>query len=318
MLSRLADNLYWHGRYLERAEDLARLVMVNTHLNLDLPAGLSAGWEPLVRITGKGPMFHARHDHAGEREVVHFLLADDDNPGSVKSALAMARENLRAARDLLPREVWEQMNGLYLNSRHKLSGSISRRGRDEYLRGLILSCQQIAGTLLGSMSHDHAYDFILIGRHIERADMITRILEVRGHDLLPEAPNDLTPYDSVQWMSVLKSLTAYQMYRRHVRMRVSGNDVLRFLLRDEAFPRSVTFCLDALEDLLDGLPGDDSRALDSVAGIRDTLAQTRVAGLRGRRLGELMDKLQSEIAGVDSAVRSTWFLDPAAAQASAT
>lgn len=308
MLSRLAENLYWHGRYLERAEDLARLVNVNANLNMDLPTGLNAGWEPLVRITGNAEVFHERHDQAGERQVVNFLLADVDNSGSLKTTLEFARENLRSARDLLPREVWEQMNALYLKGQETLTGNLAKRRRHEFLRELILDCQQIDGTLLGCMSQDHAYDFILIGRYLERADMTTRILEVRGHDLLPEAHEELTPYESIQWMSVLKSLTAYQMYRRHVRLRVSGNDVLRFLLRDDQFPRAVMFCLRALEDLLSGLPGEDDLALRQITRLQRRLNEVRLAGLRGTALSDLMDHLQAELAETDLAIRHTWFL----------
>lgn len=307
MLSRLAENLYWHGRYLERAEDIARLINVNANLNLDLPAGLSAGWEPLIRITGNAALFSAEGHEPNERQVVKFLLSDEGNPGSLKATLENARENLRSARDLLPREVWEQMNALYLKGNDELTGTLSKRRRHEFLSELILDCQQIAGTLLGCMSQDHAYNFILIGRYLERADMTTRILEVRGYDLLPDAAEDLTPYESIQWMSVLKSLTAYQMYRRHVRLRVSGNDVLRFLVRDDEFPRSVMFCLRALETLIADLPGEDGSALRSVTHLQRTVNETRLAGLRGKPLTDLMDRLQMELAETHTSVSQTWF-----------
>ncbi|MCC5864794.1 MAG: alpha-E domain-containing protein [Wenzhouxiangella sp.] len=307
MLSRLAENLYWHGRYLERAEDLARLINVNANLNLDLPSGLSAGWEPLVRITGNAARFKAEEREPSERQVVRFLLSDEANSGSLKATLENARENLRSARDLLPREVWEQMNGLYLKGNEQLTGNLSKRRRHEFLRELILDCQQIAGTLLGCMSQDYAYDFILIGRYLERADMTTRILEVRGYDLLPDDIENLSPYESIQWMSVLKSLTGYQMYRRHVRLRVNGSDVLRFLLRNDQFPRSVMFCLRALEALISGLPGEEDQALRSITRLQRTLNETRLVGLRGEPLGKLMDKLQIELADTHEAVRQTWF-----------
>lgn len=307
MLARLAENLYWHGRYLERAEDLARLINVTTHLNLDLPSGLIAGWEPLIRITGNAALFNELDQDANEQNVVRFLLRGDTNPSSLQATLELARENLRSARDLAPREVWEQMNALYLKSEERLSGQLAKRRRQDYLEELILDGQQMAGTLQGTMSHDHAYDFILIGRHLERADMITRILEVRGYDLLPETAEDLGPFESIQWMSVLKSLTGYQMYRRHVRSRVSGSDVLRFLLRDGQFPRSVMFCLLVLEDLIGGLPGDDDRSLRGVTRLQRLLNDTQVRNLRGRELAAFMDRLQVELAEVDLAIRHTWF-----------
>lgn len=310
MLSRLAENLYWHGRYLERAEDLARLINVNANLHLDLPGQLTPGWEPLVRITGNPELFDELYEDKSERQVVRYLLADERNPGSLRATLEFARENLRSARDLLPREVWEQMNALYLKGQDELPANLSKRRRHEFLRELILDCQQVAGTLLGTMSQDDAYTFILIGRYLERADMTTRILDVRSTDLLPHDLEDLPPYESIQWMSVLKSLTAYQMYRRHVRMRVTGSDVLRFLLRNGEFPRSVMFCMGALEALISDLPGEDDQALRSVTRLQRVLNETRLVRLRGQPLSDLMDQLQIETASIDEAIRHTWFLRP--------
>lgn len=307
MLSRLAENLYWFGRYLERAEGLARLINVNANLNLDLPRGIAPGWEPLVRITGAGALYAELHDETDERTVSRFLLSEPQNPGSLKNCLEIARENLRSARDLMPREVWEQMNALYLAGEATLSGTLSKRRRHEFLRQLILDCQQIAGTLLGSMSQDDAYDFILIGRYLERADMTTRILDVRADDLLPDELGDLPPFDAIQWMSVLKSLTGYQMYRRHVRTRISGPDVLAFLLRDPEFPRAVRFGLGALETLLQGLPGEDDQALRRVARMVRRVNELDLKDIQGERLGELMDQLQLELADIHEAIRQTWF-----------
>lgn len=307
MLSRLAENLYWHGRYLERAEDLARLINVNANLNLDLPRKLSAGWEPLVRISGNSAQFHELYDEAGEREVVRFMLSDERNSGSLRATLEAARENLRSARDLVPREVWEQMNTLYLDGEDRLSGVLSKRKRHEYLRELILDCQQVAGTLQGCMSQDFAYDFMLLGRFVERADMTTRILDVRADDLLPEELDELPPYELIQWMSVLKSLSGYQMYRRHVRVRVNGSDVLRFLLRNDQFPRAVMFCLGALEALLVDLPGDDDQALRAVTRLQRLINEVRLVGMKGEKLGDFMDTLQVELGAVHESIRSTWF-----------
>lgn len=308
MLARLAENLYWHGRYLERSENLARLINVNAHLMLDLPGGMTPGWAPLVRITGNQDLFSELYDdEAGERQVVRFLLSDERNPGSIRSTLALARENLRSARDLLPREVWEQMNGLYLKSGEQLSGNLSKRRRHEYLRETIADCQLIGGLLLGTMSHNHAYDFIVLGRYLERADMTTRILDVRSTDLLPDTLEELPPFDSIQWMSVLKSLTAYQMYRRHVRLRVTGPDVLRFLLRDDQFPRAIAFCLGEIARLLAQLPGDDDRALRAVTRLMRIVDQVRVSDLKSTPLSEFMDDLQVELADIGAAIEQTWF-----------
>lgn len=309
MLSRLAEQLYWHGRYLERAEGLARLINVNAHLNLDLPGRMAPGWEPLVRITGNSELFDELFDaDASERNVARFLIADERNPGSIRSSLALARENLRAARDLLPREVWEQMNGVYLEITRRIDQSLARRHRHDTLNELIRGSQLIAGMLMGTMSHDHAYDFILIGRHLERADVTTRIIDVRADDLLSDETDELLPYEHIQWMSVLKSLTGYQMYRRHVRTRIMGRDVLKFLLRDRLFPRSVMFCLEALEQMLAELPGDDDAALRATLALKRSLDQTRPLPIRGEGLARFIDSLQVDLGEIGHHISATWFL----------
>ena len=305
MLSRVAENLYWYGRYLERAEDLGRMINVNGHLMLDLPRSMAPGWAPLVRITGSQALFDELFDSAGERQVVRFLLADLRHPGSVLSCLHQARENLRAARDLLPREVWEQTNDLYLIAKDQLAGNISKRRRQDFIDLMIRRCQQLIGMLADIMSHDHAWDFILLGRYHERADMTTRILDVRSAHLL-RGVDETQPFDQLQWMSVLKSLTAYQMYRRHVRLRVAGPDVLRFLLGNPLFPRSVSFCLNAMSTRLAALPDHETTRI-AVARVKRTVDQADVEDLAKGGLSVFVDRLQVDLIDVGHLIRQTWF-----------
>lgn len=305
MLSRVAENLYWYGRYLERAEDLGRMVNVNAHLMLDLPGRLAPGWAPLVRITGSQALFDELHDVAEERQVVRFLLAEPRHGGSVLSCLGQARENLQAARDLVPREVWEQTNDLYLAARERLAGPLGKRARHEFIVSVIRRCQQLIGMLADTMSHDHAWDFILLGRYHERADMTTRILDVRSAHLL-RGVEDIQPFDQLQWMSVLKSLTAYQMYRRHVRLRVNGPDVLRFLLGNPMFPRSVSFCLEAVAERLHGLP-DHEAALVAVGRAQRMIDQADLERLVDGGLSAFVDRLQLELIGIGDRITLTWF-----------
>jgi len=305
MLSRVAENLYWYGRYLERAEDLGRMINVNGHLMLDLPRNMAPGWAPLVRITGSQALFDELYETPGERQVVRFLLADNRHPGSVLSCLHQARENLRAARDLLPREVWEQTNDLYLLAQRQLAGNLSKRRRQDFIDLMIRRCQQLIGMLADTMSHDYAWDFILLGRYHERADMTTRILDVRSAHLL-RGVDESQPFDQLQWMSVLKSLTAYQMYRRHVRLRVRGADVLRFLLGNAEFPRSVAFCLSAMAERLEELP-DHETTLVAVARITRLVDQVDAEALVDGGLGAFVDRIQLELIGVGELIRQTWF-----------
>ncbi len=305
MLSRVAENLYWYGRYLERAEDLGRLINVNGHLMLDLPRKMAPGWAPLIRITGSQALFDEIFDDNGERQVVRFLLAEPRHSGSVLSCLNLARENLRAARDLLPREVWEQTNDLCLTAQAQLAGNLSKRRRQEFIDLMIRRCQQLIGMLADIMSHDYAWDFILLGRYHERADMTSRILDVRSAHLL-RGLDDIKPFDQLQWMSVLKSLTAYQMYRRHVRLRVRGPDVLRFLLGNPLFPRSVAFCLVAMAERLESLPEHED-TLVAVGRLKRLLDQADPDTLIQGQLSEFLDRIQLELIGVGELITQTWF-----------
>ena len=129
-----------------------------------------------------------------------------------------------------------------------------------YLSRIIRGAQTLAGMLDGTMSHDVGYEFLRIGRNLERADMTTRIIDVRSADLLAQADTDLRPFENIQWMSVLKSLTAYQMYRRTMQVRVRRSDALRFLLQDQAFPRAFYHCVVAAETGIAGLPRPERAA----------------------------------------------------------
>ncbi len=323
MLSRVAQNIYWMTRHVERAEDTARLINVNTNLLLDLPRHTTFGWLPLIFIVGAEKLFFEKEPNrlADEANVVRFLISDSEHPGSIISSLAAARENLRTTRDTVPQDAWEQINGLYIYARDHVP---SRRGRYEFLRRVIQGAQQIGGLLAGTMSRTAAYDFVRLGHYLERADMITRILDVRSANLLPRAgqsqsqsqsqsqllapeQEEQDPFESIQWMSVLKSLSAYQMYRQQVRVRVSGPDVLKFLLQDEYFPRAVAFCLRQLEICLRKLPRNEA-ALVALAALRHKLNAAAVPELAREGLHQFIDEVQIGFGELHDQIAATYFM----------
>ena len=216
LLSRVADNLYWGARYLERAEDTARLVRNFTELILDLPRGVASSWEPLLAVAGSRAEFDALHDRARESDIVRFLVADQSNGGSVVSSVAAGRENLRTTREVLPREAWQAVNDLYLFTNRDTESGVDRRSRARFLGRVITDCQRLDGVLSGMMCRDQAYELWRLGQMVERADMTTRVLGVRAASLL-STPPDAHDYDEVQWMGVLRSVTAMQMYQRSQR-----------------------------------------------------------------------------------------------------
>ena len=326
MLSRVAQNIYWMTRYVERAEDTARLINVNTNLLLDLPRNTTFGWLPLIFIVGAEKLFFEKDPNrlADETNVVKFLISDQDHPGSIISSLAAARENLRTTRDTVPQDAWEQINGLYIYARDHLP---TRRGRYEFLRRVIRGAQQIGGLLAGAMSRTAAYDFVRLGHYLERADMTTRILDVRSANLLSHAgqtqsqsqsqsqihiqtaaqtKEEQDPFESIQWMSVLKSLSAYQMYRQQVRVRVSGPDVLKFLLQDEYFPRAVAFCLRQLEICLRKLPRNEA-PLAALATLRQKLNAAAVPELTHEGLHDFIDEVQIGFGELHDQIAAAYF-----------
>jgi len=315
MLSRVAENMYWMARYIERAEDTARLVTVNANLLLDLPRGIAPGWRPMIDICGANAEFEQRFGEYSERHVVRFLLGDTENPGSVLSALTATRESCRTIRDAVPREGWEQINELYLYAKDNLAAGLTKGGRHPYLKRIVLGAQTIAGLLAGTMNHDLGYDFIRIGRNLERADMTSRIIDVRTADLLQTTP-DLRPFDTIQWISVLKSLTGYQMYRRSMQVAVSRTQVLKFLFQSRDFPRAFRHCVDGAEASIGPLPKPEA-PLRVVARIKRTVQETDVGQLELAALHQFVDDLQLGLTELHSELAGAYFLPKTSARAAA-
>lgn len=305
MLSRVAERVYWMGRYIERAESTARLAKAYTNQIMDLPKGFDPGWRSLVDISGANELFESHYHNYDERNTTKFLIADTFNYGSILSSLAMARENVRTSRDLMPTEAWEHANELYLYAKNNVQQGLTRKGRFQFLKQIIFRCQQITGLLAGTMSHDAAYDFIRIGRNLERADMTTRIVDSAVFLLMPRKDAPLE-YDSILWVNVLKSLSGFQMYRQHVRNRVVGDSVISYLLKDLAFPRAVAHTITEAESALSHLPRNEA-PLRAIARL-----QRRVSGVDPYKMSldemhKFIDELQAELNDTHEQIRSTWF-----------
>lgn len=319
MLSKVAERVYWLGRYVERVENTARLVNVYANVLLDLPRPAKLVWESLLAINGDGDTFLERYSRMEERNVVKFYLADRQNPTSILTSISAARENARTVREIVPANSWEAINDLSFYIREHVDEALTRRGRDRFLTHVVNQSQFIIGGIDSTMSRDSAYHFLMLGRHLERADMTSRIVDVGMANVFPwvswmhgdaevELVAETSPYVSILWMSVLRSLSALQMYRRLVPERVRADEVVEFLLQDEAFPRSVAYCLRAVQTSLEDLPHNDvavARALAALRHVRDIDVD---AVLDKRGLFDVIDALQVEFNELHEVVRQTWFL----------
>ena len=307
MLARAAGNLYWMARYLERAENTARLINSTTHVLLDLPLGASFGWANLVVIAGLDERFKEYYPEANEDSIMRFLIEDSRNPSSILSCVQYARENTRTLREVLPAEMWERINSLFLYVRENASIACrSRRDRYMVLNHIIEQRHAIVGMVTGTMSQDVAYQIIKLGRSVERADMTTRILDL---NLAVQFPQDSVLHEALMeriWMSTLNTLSAYQTYRRLVSMQVRSNEVINFLLGDKRFPRSVEHCLGEIESCFKLLP--KSQQLQQLAAqLRLKISQRQTDGLTAAALHKYLDGLQSELAEIHVALTHCYF-----------
>lgn len=307
MLSRVAERMYWFGRYNERAENTARLVSVNANLLLDLPKMVKQVWADLVNITGGSELFYKKFTRPDERNVVKFILADESNPASLICSVKGARENARTTREIIPTEAWEKINEFYLYVKKNVGKALQREGRHKFLSDVMNYCPQMTGLLFGNMSHGNAYNFVRVGRNLERADMTTRIVDVGCLNLVQERPDIPDSYDNILWMNVLRSLSAFQMYRQNVLDRVNSEDVFNFLFKDMEFPRSVGHSLAELEYCFSKLPRNDL-PLRSVLHTRRIINEIDFNKLmESNRLHTFIDDVQVDLAELHLQVAQTWF-----------
>jgi len=313
MLSSVAERVYWLGRYLERVENTARLINVYSSMLLDLPSGSAIDWGLLVDITGCKDEYTKLHQSVEEKQVLRFLLADGKNPASVINCANMMRENARTTREVMPSEVWEQINDMYLKLKEALTRTISRRSRQQMLEAVVVDCQRIFGILSGGMSHNTAFAFIQLGRKIERADMCSRIVDVGSISMLPAFSRAgkqkqlvLEPYENVVWMNVLRCVSGYQAYRQRTHSQVKGEEVVKFLLQDNEFPRSIGYCLNDLVHYLQKLPNNVD-VLQAVARVRKVTTEVNISSLLQDGLLDFIDELQISIADIHEELNNTWF-----------
>jgi uncharacterized alpha-E superfamily protein len=307
MLSRVAENIYWMARYLERVEDTARLINSTSNLLLDLPRNVDVEWNELIKVFGAEESYNELHQgHKDERTVMKFLITDKRNPSAIIPCINAARENARVTRDIIPYEVWEQMNELFHFSNEFASGSIGRRKRHNFMSGLIRRCQTMIGITMGILPHDASYQFLRIGRNLERADMSSRVIDVAAAQLLSEETEFNPAFATVRWISVLKSLNAFQAYRQQGLVGINGPAILDYLLSSREFPRSIGHCLDEVSGCLKALPRPHSarRHINMLARQVDSV---RTKSLRRSGLHKLIDQFQLGIGQLHTAIANTYF-----------
>lgn len=311
MLSRVADSIYWLNRYVERAENVARFVDVNLNLLLDGPIGMVEQWKPLVLVTGDLPLFQQRYGEATAENVIQFLTFDSKYPNSIISCLHAARENARSIREVISREMWEQLNTFYLMVK-EAAAKQPLLDWHEFFTEVKMASHLFAGVTDATMTHGEGWHFGQIARLLERADKTTRILDVKYFILLPSVKDVGTTIDELQWMALLKSISAYEMYRKCSLHRITPKRVAEFLILDREFPRSIQFCLLQTERSLHQITGTptgtwSNPAERSLGRLRSELDYTTIDEIFQAGLHEFLDNLQRQMNEVNNKIFETFF-----------
>ncbi|HTJ78926.1 MAG TPA: alpha-E domain-containing protein [Rariglobus sp.] len=324
MLSRVANLVYWMARYLERAENTARIVDVNAQLVIDLQSRQAAddpkSWEPLVYVTGDNEKFFELNGEdvaVTERAVIEFMLFDRRNPSSLLSCVAFARENARCIRDQLSSEVWETLNTFYLKLKNDDYTRYAQVGSIEYLNRVKNQIQLFYGVAESMMPRTQLWCFFQLGRYLERADNTSRILDVKYYMLLPDLYAVGSALDMVQWASVLRSCSAFEAFRRSRRGQLKLERVVDYLLRDDEFPRSILFSVNAAGDALTQITADaphleGNTACSLVVELAAELEMIDVPAVISDGLHEFLDDVQNKICAIHQAVQDTFVEYPTA------
>jgi uncharacterized alpha-E superfamily protein len=311
MLSRVASSIYWMGRYIERAENVARFIDVNLRLIPDLPEGSTEQWQPLVYATGDHDLFFTRYKTASRENVIRFLAFDDDNPNSIRSCLRSAREGARSVREIISSEMWEGINEFYLMVSDPAAPQRFEHEPTGFFNAIRKASHLFFGTANATMSHGEGWHFSRLAQLLERADQTSRMLDVKYYILLP-APQDVgTPLDDIQWAAVLRSASAFEMYRKR-HGRIAPDRVVEFLLLDREFPRAAHHCLIKADESLHAISGTPSGTFRNPAEqrlgqLRAELAYAHVGDIISSGLHEFLDALQTKLNSVGDGIVDTFF-----------
>ncbi len=311
MLSRVADSIYWMSRYVERAENIARLIDVNTNLILDSPGPTNEQWQPLIMITGEHEPYSARHDEYSRDSVIEYLAFDATNPNSIVSALARARENARSVREVISSEMWEAINTFYLMAREPDARHRMAHEPHDFCEDVRRRSHQFVGVTDTTMTHGEGWHFGRLGRLLERADKTSRIIDVKYFFLLPSVDDVGTPLDDGQWAALLRSSSAFEMYRKRYG-RTMPQLVATFLLLDRQFPRSVLYCLQKGRESLHAITGTPSGmyrnlAEQNLGQVVADLSYSSIESIMSGGLHEFVDHIQGRMNRIDDAIFDTFF-----------
>ncbi|MEQ8818112.1 MAG: alpha-E domain-containing protein [Thalassobaculum sp.] len=307
LLARYADCSFWLGRYMERAESLARILDVNLHFSRDSRG--SQNWRSIVQLNADEERFDEAYDVASYANVVHFYVLDRDNPSSIISTIRAAKENARALRPTISTEMWSHLN-VFNNTLSALTSDDLKYSELSRVCAMIKEeCQTHTGITEGTFFRDQTWYFYLIGREVERADQTSRLLDIKYHLLLPPNQAVGSPVDVSQWNAMLRSVAGYHAFRREHPRGMSPKQVAAFLLFNMSFPRSIALCLSEIDGHLHRLRSGfglraGASAMEILDETRAALADHSPDTVIQFGLHQFSDYVQRQLIAVTAAVRA--------------
>jgi uncharacterized alpha-E superfamily protein len=310
MISRVAEHCFWLARYLERAENTARVLEVNHTLLLDFHVPLEQQWKPLLIISG----VHEFSPEPTAENVQEFMTWDRDNPFSIASSLAWARENARIIREVISAEMWERMNFYHLWMQGDVARAAYNTNRSDFYAQVRRINQLLHGIADATMSHGEAWEFFKLGTHLERTSQTARIMDVKYHTLLPKVEDVGTPVDAAHWSAILTSCSGYEPF--HKRPLPVPHDpaqaVAEFLIFDEQFPRSIRRCLWECESATAAVAGNPvGRSTTEperlLAALIAHLDERTIADVIREGLHEMLTHVVDSVHQIGNAIHATFF-----------
>jgi uncharacterized alpha-E superfamily protein len=315
MLSRVADACFWLSRYIERAETSARILDVNIQLLLDFEdqnAGtVQQHWQPILATLEDQELFSEIHEGISGDTVMAFVTFEKKNPHSILSCVTLARENARTVREQISSEMWEQLNRLYLYLLSPASRAAFVESPIDFYRSLVDSLHSFQGITDATMTHGEGWQFLQAGKFLERADSTSRVLDIKYHILLPSGEQVGGTVDVTQWMAVLRSCSALEAFLKISHGQVSSWQVAEFLILHDSFPRSLRFCVDALDAALHQISGCDrshfSNDAERLSGmLRSNLDYTTIRDVFKSGLHQYLDRTQFRLNEISNALVETY------------
>jgi len=315
MLSRVADSCYWLSRYLERSESNARILDVNMQLVLDFEdqngGQVDQHWLSILATLEEQDLFRELYGQTSGESVMEFVTFEKDNSNSIISSIACARENARSVREQISSEMWEQLNRLHLYMQSPAARVGFRESPIGFFRSLVDTLHSFQGITDATMNHGEGWQFLQLGKFIERADSTSRVLDFKYHLLLPSGERVGGNVDITQWMAVLRSCSAMEAYFKISKGHVTAWEVAEFLILHDTFPRSIRFCVDSLDRSLHMISGSDrghfSNEAERCSGmLRSNLVFTTVDNIFQVGLHQYLDQTQKRLIEISNALADTY------------